>query len=163
MKITGIIFWAIGIVLLGVGAYMVVREKLFLQSSEQATATVTGNQSYTYTSSDYGVQHYYYSEFQFETKAGQSISIRESDGNGNQGGCAELDAPPDYQTGQQVLVYYDPRNPTDTAQIPKAVSMNYYGGEIVLVIAFICIVIGLIFFGIGLPRSRSTTTFQKSH
>ena len=163
MKITGIIFWVIGIVLLAVGAYMLVREKLFLQSSDRATAVVTANERYTYTSNEYGVQHYYCSDFQFQAKNGQSISIKESDDNGDQGGCAELDAPPDYQTGQQVPVYYDARDPANTAQIPKAVSLNYSGGEIVLVGAFIGIVIGLIFFGIGFARSRSTTTFQRSH
>lgn len=154
MKIAGVILWIIGIALLAVGGYMLAKEKLFLLNAEQATAIVTGNERYTYESNDYGTQHYYCSKFQFQTRDGQSISIEESDGNGDQGGCGDLDAPPDYQTGQQVLVYYDPGDPAHTAQIPKAVKLDYSGGVIVLVASFICIVVGLVLFWIGLVRSR---------
>ena len=161
MKSAGVILWIIGIVLLGVGGYMLIQEKLFLLNAERATAIVTGNDRYTYQPNEYGTQHYYCSEFQFQTRDGQSISIQESDGNGNQGGCGDLDAPPDYQTGQQVPVYYDPGDPTNTAQTPKAVKIDYDGGVIVLVAALICIVVGLVLFWIGLAGSRRASAHSR--
>ena len=137
---------------------MLAREKLFLLSAGKATATVVGNNRHTYESNEYGTQHYYCSEFQFQTRDGQSISIEESDGNGSQGGCGDLDAPPDYQTGQQVPVYYDPHDPADTAQTPKAVGLNYNGGVIVLAAGVLCILLGLGFFWADLLRSRKAAT-----
>ena len=152
MKIAGIILWIIAAVLLTVGGYMLVKEKLFLLSAQQATAIVTGNERYTYEFNEYGTQHYYCSDFQFQTKDGRSISFSEDDLTNVP--CTGLDMPPDYQTGQQVPVYYDSRDPAHTVQIPESVSLDYDGGVIVLVAAFICIVVELILFWIGFVRSR---------
>ena len=77
MKIAGVILWIIGVVLLAVGGYLLVKEKLFLLSAQQATAIVTGNDRYTQESNEYGTQHYYCSDFQFQTKDGRSISFAE--------------------------------------------------------------------------------------
>ncbi|MFZ1040522.1 MAG: DUF3592 domain-containing protein [Anaerolineales bacterium] len=162
MKIAGVILWIIGVVLLAVGGYLLVKEKLFLLSAQQATAIVTGNDRYTQESNEYGTQHYYCSDFQFQTKDGRSISFAESEGgNANQADCGDLDAPPDYQLGQKVPVSYDARDPANSAQIPKAISLNYDGGVIVLVFAFICVVIGLVLFWIGLVRGRRATAYQR--
>ncbi len=141
--------------LLCVGGYMLVKEKLFLLSAQQATAIVTGNERYAYESNEYGTQHYYCSYFQFQTKDGRSISFNEDDSTDVP--CTELDMPPDYQVGEQVPVYYDARDPAKTMQISKSVSLDYDGAVIVLVAAFICIVAGLVLFWIGLVRSRSST------
>ena len=116
MKIAGIILWIIAVVLLAVGGYMLVKEKLFLLGAQQATAVVTGNERHTYESSDYGTQHFYCSDFQVQTKDGASISFSEDDSTDV--ACTDLDMPPDYQIGQQVPVYYDPRDPAHTVQIP---------------------------------------------
>ncbi len=89
MKITGVILWIIGVVLLAVGGYMLVKEKLFLLTAQQATAIVTGNERYTHESSDYGTQHYYCSAFQFQTKDGRSISFSEDDSTDVS--CTELE------------------------------------------------------------------------
>ncbi|MGA7193100.1 MAG: DUF3592 domain-containing protein [Anaerolineales bacterium] len=158
MKIAGVILWIIGVALLAVGGYMLVKEKLFLFSSQQATAIVTGNERYTYESNENGTQHYYCSDFQFQTKDGRSISFREDDST--EVPCADLDMPPDYQTGQKVPVFYDARDPAHTVQIAKSVSLDYDGGVIVLVAAVICIVIGLVLFWIGLVRSRRAAASQ---
>ena len=152
MKIAGIILWIIAVVLLAAGGYMLVKEKLFLLGAQQATAVVTGNERHTYESSDYGTQHFYCSDFQVQTKDGASISFSEDDSTDVP--CTDLDMPPDYQIGQQVPVYYDPRDPAHTVQIPRSMSLNYAGGVIVLVAAFICVVVELILFWIGLIRSR---------
>jgi len=156
MRVAGVILWIIGVLLLAVGGFMLVKEKLFLLNAEQATATVTGNDRYTYESSEHGTQDYYCTDFQFQTKDGRSVSFQESDQNANQADCGDLDAPPDYQTGQQVLVSYDPRDPANTAQIPKAVKLDYAGGVIVLVFGFVGILVGLVLFWISLARSRRT-------
>ena len=155
MRIAGVILWIIGVVLLAVGGYMLVKEKLFLLTAQQATTIVTGNDRYTQESNEYGTQHYYCSAFQFQTKDGRSISFSEDDSTDVT--CTDLDMPPDYQVGQQVPVYYDARDPANTVQISKSVSLNYDGGVIVLVVAFICVVAGLVLFWIGLMRSRRAT------
>jgi hypothetical protein len=160
MKITGVIFWIIGVVLLAVGGFLLVKEKLFLLNSPQAIATVTGNQRYTYESNDYGTQHYYCSAFQFQTQDGRSISFNEDDSTGVP--CADLDMPPDYQPGQQVPIYYDPRDPANTVQIPKSVNLNYDGGVIVLVASFICIVVGLALFWIRWWRNTRSAISRVS-
>jgi len=115
MKITGIVLGLIGLLLLGLGGYLFVQERSFLQKAEFTTAVVTSNKRYTYTGqvNEYGVQHYYCSEFQFQTQAGQSVSFEEPN-------CAELDSPPDYQVGDKVDVYYDPQDPGNSVQMRKA-------------------------------------------
>ncbi|MCL4529104.1 MAG: DUF3592 domain-containing protein [Chloroflexi bacterium] len=160
MKITGIILWIIGVVILAVGGYLLVRERLFQQSAEQATAVATDNKQYTYTSSDNGVQHYYCTGFQFQTKDGRNISFKEDDSTDVS--CADLDMPPDYQVGQQVPVYYDPRDPAGSVQIPKSVSLNYDSGAIVLAAGALCIVIGMGSFWFGLTRGRQNAAPKAS-
>jgi hypothetical protein len=159
MKLTNVIFWIIGIVLLAVGGYMLVKEKLFLLTAGQATAIVTGNERQTYQSNENGTQYYYCSAFQFQTKDGRSISFNEDDSTDVN--CTELDMPPDYQVGEQVPIYYDPRDPANTVQIPKSVSLDYKGGVIVLVLGCICIVVGIILFWIRLVKNRRAAASRR--
>ncbi len=152
MKTTGLIMTALGILLLAVGGYLFAREQLFLRSADHALAVVTDNSVYTYTSNDYGVQHYYCSKFQFQTTDGQSVSLEESDSTNIS--CGDLDQPPDYQTGQQVPVYYDPRNPTESAQIPKSVKQSYDGTMIIAIGGILLLAIGLGLYWSGFLRGR---------
>lgn len=128
MKNIGVIFFLIGIILIGLGGYIFVREQLFIQTAEQAIAVVTGNESVMYTGTDVnemGIQQYFCSAFQFQTRDGQTISFKETQGKLNQASCANLGTLPDYEIGQDVPVYYDPRDPSNSAQIPKLVKKYY--------------------------------------
>jgi hypothetical protein len=152
MKIAGVIAALIGVILLGLGGYLFVQEQLFLQTAEQATAVVTGNERHTYQSSEYGEQHYYCSEFQFQTRDGQSVSFQESDSA--TANCANLDSPPDYQEGQKVAVYYDPGDPIDSVQIPKSIRLDYDGAVILAVAGTLALLVGLGLFWFGFLRGR---------
>lgn len=162
MKIAGIIIGIIGLLLLSLGGYLFVKEQLFLQKAELTTAIVTDNKLYTYTGqvNEYGVQHYYCSEFQFQTKNGQSVSFKEDDGTSI--ACTELDMSPDYQVGEKVPVYYDPQNPIDTVQIPKSMKLSYDTVKVLIVPGALCVLIGLVMFWIGLLRSRRAATSRTS-
>ena len=146
MKIAGVIVAFIGILLVGLGAYLFVKQQLFLRSAKQATAMVTYNKLYTYTGqvNEYGVQHYYCSEFQFQTRAGRTVSFEETH-------CAELESPPDYQVGQKVAVYYDPRDPANTVQMAKP---SYSDAAAAAVTGAFFVLLGLAFFWAGLLRRR---------
>jgi len=141
MKIAGTIVAIIGVILLGVGGYLFVKERLFLQTAEQTTAVVTGNERYTYESNDYGVQHYYCSDFQFQTQDGQRISFKEDDASSTI--CGDLDMPPDFQEGEKVAAYYDPQDPINTVQIPKSISQSYKGVGVLVVLGTIGLLVGL--------------------
>ena len=110
--ILGIILGSVGVGLIGLGGILFIRELLFLQRAVVATAVVAENKLYTYTGqvNEYGVQHYYCAEFQFQTQAGQQVRFEEAS-------CAELDSPPQYQVGQTVAVVYDPRTPGSSVQM----------------------------------------------
>ena len=146
MKITGIILAILGLLLAGLGGYLFVKQQLFLQSAEPATAVVTSNKLYTYTGqvNEYGVQHYYCSEFQFQTRDGRSVSFEEPN-------CAQLESPPDYKVGQQVAVYYDPRDPANTVQMVKS---GFSDAAAATVTGAFFVLLGLVFFWIGRLRRR---------
>jgi hypothetical protein len=147
VKIAGVIIVLIGLLLLGLGAYLFVQEQLFLQRAELTTAAVTENRLYTYTGqvNEYGVQHYYCSEFKFQTKEGRIVSFEEGDD------CANLDSPPDYQIGQKVDVYYDPRDPSNTVQMRK----DAYSNTVAAVVAgALFTLLGLGLFWFSLWRNR---------
>ena len=146
MKIAGFIIVFIGILLAGLGAYLFIKEQLFLRSAEQAMAMVTYNKRYTYTGqvNEYGVQHYYCSEFQFQTRAGRTVSFEETN-------CAQLESPPDYQVGQKVAAYYDPRDPANTVQMARP---SYSDAAAAAVTGAFLVLLGLAFFWVGLLRHR---------
>jgi hypothetical protein len=156
MKIAGIItvcigvmVFGLGVLLLGLGGYLFFKEQLFLKKAELTTAVVTENKRYTYTGqvNEYGVQHYYCSEFQFQTRAGQRVSFEEQ-------GCAQIDQPPDYQVGQKVEVYYDPQDPVNTVQM-RGDSLHYTGAIAATVAGVLSALIGLGLFWLGLRMRRS--------
>lgn len=155
MKIAGFIIGIIGVMLLGLGGYLFVGEQLFLQRAELTTAVVTDNKLYTYTGqvNEYGVQHYYCSEFQFQTKDDRSVSFEETK-------CAELESPPDYQIGQKVDVYYDPRDPGNTVQMRR---FDYSGAVAATVAGALFVLFGLGLFWIGLLRGWRAATSRASH
>ncbi len=149
MKITGFVFGIIGIMLMGLGGYLFVHEQLFLQRAELSTATVTDNIRHTYTGNvqKYGVQHYYCSRFQFQTRAGQSASFTSC--------SSTADAPPDYQIGQQEDVYYDPQDPGNTVQIRNTIFKYQYSAAITAaVVGALCVLVGLWLLGGTMRRSR---------
>jgi len=127
MKIVGIILAGIGVVLIGLGGFIFAREQYFVRSAEQAVAVVTDNESVNYTGNvnEMGIQHYYCSVFEFQTTDGQTISFKETEGKLNSTGCGDLNSAPDYKVGEEVLVYYDPRDPVNSVQIPKLVKKYY--------------------------------------
>jgi|WetSurMetagenome_2_1015567.scaffolds.fasta_scaffold65414_2 hypothetical protein len=153
-KAIGIIAAILGILLVGLAGYLFLKEKLFLQTAEQSTATVTANIRHTYTGqvNEYGVQHFYCSEFEFQTRDGRDISFKESDGTNL--GCTEVDSPPDYEIGDHVIVYYNSKDPIHTAQTPKSVKLNYSSGAVVGVIGVLLFLFGAVLFVSGLLKSR---------
>jgi len=144
MKIVGTVLAVIGIILIGSGGFIFVREQIFVHTAEQAVAVVTGNESVNYTGNvnEMGIQHYYCSVFQFQTMDGQTFPFKEGEGRLNQANCGYLDSAPDYKIGEEVPVYYDPRDPGNTVQIPKLVKKYY---SYALTIAFV----GLLLAAIG--------------
>jgi hypothetical protein len=150
MKITGIIIGLVGLVLLALGGYLFVKERLFLQTAEPTLAVVTENKRYTYTGqvNEYGVQHYYCSEFRFQTKNNQKVSFEEP-------GCAELDSPPDYKIGQTVEVVYDPADPGNTVQLR---SEEFFYAQSVSVAGALVVLLGTVLFWAGLLRRNKGAT-----
>ncbi len=154
MKIAGFIVGSIGILFLIFGGYLFLHEVLFLQRAALTSAIVTGNKRYTYTGqvNEYGVQHYYCSQFQFQTKDGRSVSYEETDAQ-----CAELDSPPHYQVGDKVQIYYDPANPGTGVQI-RSFREQYRDAIAAVVGGALFLLVGLILLGISLWRSRRTAS-----
>jgi hypothetical protein len=86
---------------------------------------------------------------------GRKISFKESsDSNVT---CAELDSPPDYQAGQNVVVHYNPRDPVNTVQIPKSVKLYYDGAWITVIAGVLVLLFGIGLFLIGLLRRRKAS------
>ncbi len=147
MKFTGTILVVIGILLIGLGGTIFIREQVFIRTAEQAVAVVTGNESVNYTGNinTMGIQQYYCSVFQFQTRGGQTISFKETEGRLNSTGCGDLNSAPDYKIGQEVPVYYDPRDPANTAQIPKLVKKYYTWALTITLIGLLQAAIGIFF------------------
>jgi len=162
MKIAGVILWIISIVLLCVGGFLILANygnRNTMQNDEQAVAVVTGNERHAYYGNynEEGIQYYYCAEFQFQTKDGQTISVKQVDSTDLP--CASnVSTSPDYQIGQQVPIYYDPSNPAHTVQIAADVKNGYITamviGVIVLIFTILCVVVGSVLFVKGLARSR---------
>jgi hypothetical protein len=97
LKIIGLIFSAVGMILLIAAGFVFQSTRTFLESSEQATGTikdlVLGD-----SSSSSGV---YYPVVTFKTSSGETIEFRSSVGAN----------PPSYRKGELVPVRYDPRDP----------------------------------------------------
>ncbi|HTX91858.1 MAG TPA: DUF3592 domain-containing protein [Anaerolineales bacterium] len=156
MKISALVFAVIGVLLLGLGGFLGLREQNFLRSAEQASAVVTENIQYTYTGqvNEYGVQHYFCSKFQLQTRAGQTFTYEENDAD-----CADLDSPPHYQVGQRVTLYFDPSDPVKTLQTPTMVDIDFKGAELVAGAGVLSTLLGLGLFLIGrFRRSQAASS-----
>jgi len=147
MKIVGVIFWIIGILLLCVGGVLLVSgksdENNILQNYAQANAVVTGNECRVgLINNNPNLQYKYCWEFEFKTKDGQTISFNKQNAA--------------YRIGQQVPVYYDPHDPAHTVEIAADVKNDYLAilGGIILVFAILSLVVGTAFFVAGLVRGR---------
>ena len=93
-----IMFAGLGIIMLAIGAFLLVREMAFLSNDQSATATVTSLAS-DLDSSGNPVKC---PVVNFTAANGQAVYYDASDF------CAN---PPRYQVGQTIQVLYDPQNP----------------------------------------------------
>ena len=98
-----LIFVAVTAIFFGWAALDFVQEVIFLHSAEQAMGTVTDIGA----STSYQDQQYltdYCPVIDFQTKAGRAVKYDSQV-------CSNK---PEYKLGQQVMIYYDPRNPTNS-------------------------------------------------
>jgi Protein of unknown function (DUF3592) len=123
-----ILFAGIGIIMLAIGAFLLVREMAFLSNDLSATATVTSLAS-DLDSSGNPVKC---PVVNFTAANGQAVYYDASDF------CAN---PPRYQVGQTIQVLYDPQNPKD-------VQFSGFVGEFGEGILFAFL--GLLFFLFGI-------------
>ncbi len=123
--IIGIVFGLVGALLAGIGFFVWLRTRSFIQNSQQVKATVI---RLAYRSSSDGGG--YAPVFHFNTIDGRSVEVED----GLQSN------PPQFQEGQVVDVLYDPQNPS-RARIKKW--MNLYFVPLLLG------GMGIIFGGIG--------------
>jgi Protein of unknown function (DUF3592) len=122
-----IMFAGLGIILLAIGAFLLIREKAFLSNDLLATATVTSLAS-DLDSSGNPVKC---PVVNFTAANGQAVDYDASDF------CAN---PPRYQVGQTIQVLYDPQNPNN-------VQFSGFVGEFGE--GFLFTFLGLLFFLFG--------------
>ena len=113
----------------------------------KVSTTLSANESVNYTGNinEMGIQHYYCSVFQFQASDGQSVSFKEAEGKLNKAKCGDLNSAPHYQIGEEVPVYYDPRNPANTVQVPKLVKKYYSYALMFALIGLLLLVLGIYF------------------
>ena len=100
VRFLSIMFAGLGIIMLAIGAFLLIREKAFLSNDLSATATVTSLAS-GLDSSGNPVKC---PVVNFTAANGQAVYYDASDF------CAN---PPRYQIGQTIQVLYDPQNPNN--------------------------------------------------
>ena len=127
VRFLAIMFAGIGIVMLVIGAFLLIREKAFLSNDLSATATVTSLAA-DLDSSGNPVKC---PVVNFTAANGQAVSYDASDF------CAN---PPRYQVGQTIQVLYDPQNPNN-------VQFSGFVGEFGVGMLFTFL--GLLFFLFG--------------
>ncbi len=142
MKISALICLAIGAIFLALAAYFFSQERAFLQRAEQLTGTVTDNSA----STSYQNEHYitdYCPVVDFRTQEGQNVEYTSD-------ACQD---PPDYEVGQKVTIYYDPKDPNAT-QMPDKYGGQYAGVFIPGIMGIVLLLIGLgLYWGRVLRRS----------
>ncbi len=152
MKITGIILWIIAVVMLCLGCGLI-QVKSSDQSYEKSTAVVTGIESTTYYSDDYqrNVTEYCV-KFTYKTQEGQSVSFEQ----GKFGGPCKINST-DYKVGEHVPVYYDPSNPSTSAELTGTRNgeemAETIGAYCLIALAILCIVIGTVLFVKGRAKN----------
>ncbi len=124
--LVGVIFIAIGAVMLGLGIFFFVRTRRFLRTAVDATGTIV--ELIESSGSEGGTV--YQAMVEFQTADGQSIRWQES----------MASSPPVGQPGDTLRMKYDPANPRK-ARITKPTRLWFmpvlFGG------------LGVLFFGIG--------------
>ncbi|MFZ1041113.1 MAG: DUF3592 domain-containing protein [Anaerolineales bacterium] len=142
LLIGGIVVLIVGIFMTfaGVGQWMNARNAK--QNYEQATAVVTGNERHAYYGNynEQGIQYYYCAEFQFQTKEGQTISVKEDD-------STNLTCSGQYQVGKQVPIYYDPHDPAHTMLADDM--DNSTGTVIAFILGALCVMGSLVMLVVG--------------
>jgi hypothetical protein len=122
MKWFSLIFLGVGIILLAIGAFFMLKEQSFLVRAVSTSGTVT---TFAYTSRGSSCPI-----IAFTTQSGEQAHYRSYV-------CSN---PPAYQAGQKVQIYYDPNDPSD-AQMA--------GGWGQYTVTIILVLIGLPFSLIG--------------
>lgn len=103
LKFLPIFFGIVGIVLLGVSAWLTVRSMDFTANGLRAEGTVIRLQSEYSRDSEGRGRYMYYPIIQFGTEAGEDVEFRGSMGSSS----------PSYRRGERVTVLYRPQAPQD--------------------------------------------------
>ena len=137
----------LGLIFIAVGAEGGRADQNAKQNYVQGTAVVTGNESHPYK------QYYYYcAEFKFQTRDGQTISVKQADSTDFP--CASnVSDSPYYQVGKQVPIYYDPHDPAHTVLLAEDVDGGNGGNIAAVVIGVIMLIIGALLVSGGLISS----------
>ena len=150
MKIAGIILGISAILCLCVGASMVLARNYdtnTLKNDAQAIAVVTSNVCREIPD---GPNAYttYCAEYQFQTKDGKTITFNEQFVK--------------YPVGQKVQIYYDPKDPANTAQLAEDMNnVDAFLGFVapfLIIIALLGIIGGLILLVMGFVKGRQDPT-----
>jgi hypothetical protein len=140
MKISTLIYLAIGAIFLALGVYFFSQELGFLQRAEKLTGTVTDNVA----STSYQNEHYstdYCPVVDFQTQEGRNVEYTSD----------VCQAPPNYAVGQKVTIYYDPKDP-NAIQMPDKYGGQYAGVFIPGIIGIVFLLIGLGMYWAGVLR-----------
>jgi hypothetical protein len=106
LRIWAVVVLATGAVLLAAAAYFYSRALSYVHAAEWTTGTVAENTPYEYTSTDFQRNYTYYCPvIQFQTKGGEEVYAEA------QAACSHNDRPARYEIGQEVALYYDPKDP----------------------------------------------------
>ncbi len=164
LLIGGIVVLIVGIFLTSAGVDQWMNARNAKQNYEQATAVVTGNERHAYYGNynEQGIQYYYCAEFKFQTKEGQTISVKQADSTDLPCSGSVSDSP-DYQIGQQVPIYYDPHDPAHTMLAEDVNGGHVIGvslGAIILIVGISMIVGSLVPFVINLVRRMRNTELR---
>jgi len=164
LLIGGIVVLIVGIFMTSAGVDQWKNARNAKQNYEQATAVVTGNerQAYYGNYNEQGIQYYYCAEFQFQTKEGQTISVKQADSTDLPCSGSVSDSP-DHPIGQQVPIYYDPHDPAHTMLAEDVNGGHVIGvalGAIILIVGISMIVGSLVPFVINLVRRMRNTELR---
>ncbi len=125
--IIGIVFSLVGLLLVVIGLFILMRTRLFISQSQEVKGTVT----HLIASSGSEGGTVYAPVFKFTTIQGQVIEVQES----------VASYPPEFNQGQIVDILYDPQNPS-RARVKKWSSLYF--------VPLLLSGMGIVFGGIGI-------------